>query len=117
MPPAKQNLSIYRGDKFSFTFSIKDGSGNYINKTGFTPKAEIRTTADDAAVAAEFNASLLDQTVAPGAVNIMLTAAETAALAAGKYSWDIQLTEDADPTNVTTYLYGDVTVTPDVTKP
>lgn len=117
MPPVKQNLAIYRGDKFSFTFSIKDGNGNYVPKTGYTPKAEMRTTADDAAVAAEFTASLLDQTAAPGAVNIMLTAAETAALAPGKYVWDIQLTNDGDAEDVTTYLYGDVTVTGDVTKP
>lgn len=117
MPPVKQNLAIYRGDRFSFTFSIKDGAGNYIDKTGYTPKAEMRTTADDAAVAAEFTADLLDQTVAPGAVTLSLTAAETAGLAAGKYTWDVQLTNSTDPTDVTTYLYGDVTVTADVTKP
>lgn len=115
--PVKQNLSIYRGDKFSFTFSIKDGNGVYIDKTGYTPTAQIRTSADDADVVVAFTAALLDQTVAPGAVILTLTAAQTAALAAGKYVWDVQLTNDADPTDVTTYLFGDVTVTADVTKP
>lgn len=114
--PVKKDLAIYRGDKFPFMFSIKDDAGEYMDKTGYTPSAQIRASVDDEAVVAEFVAELLDQVVAPGGVTLLLTGADTAVIPPGNYVWDVQLVNDADPTDVTTYFAGAVTVAGDVTR-
>jgi hypothetical protein len=112
--PVKQDLTVYQGDDFTFTFRIKDPDGTYIDLTGQTPKAEIRQAAGAADVLAEFGADLEDQAVMKGGVTLTLTGAQTAGLAAGSpLAWDVQLTDGNN--KVQTYLYGSVSVMAQVT--
>lgn len=117
--PARYDLSIYQGDDFSLTLRLREQNpdltlGAYIDLTGATAKAEIRATAASATVLAEFTATVLDQTVTPGGLQLSLTHDQTAGLAAGVNGvWDIQVTQAG---LITTYLHGNVTVTAEVTR-
>jgi hypothetical protein len=120
MEPATYDLTLYQGDDRKLTFRLREQNedltpGAYIDLTGSTPKAQIRATPEDPTVAAEFTATLLDQTTTPGGVQLVLTGAQTAALdPAITYSWDVQVENPA--TEVQTYLRGSVTVEAQVTR-
>jgi len=120
--PGSYNLEIYQGDTFKVTVRLRsrnaDGSlGAYLDLTGCTAKAQIRSTEASDTVIAEFVTEILDQTATPGGVKLSLTHGVTAALAptsAAGELWDMQITF-ADGT-VTTYLRGGVKITAEVTR-
>jgi len=121
--PVSRNLTLYQGDTYSFTFRLRDLSpqgdpGNYVDLTGVTAKAQIRQSETTSAVAAEFTATIPDQTVAEdtGRVVLSLTPAETAALNLTNNAgvWDVQLTFP-DGT-IKTYLRGAIRVIREVTR-
>jgi len=110
--PAFVPLRIYQGDDFMLTVRVSQ-SGSPINITGFVFAAEIRDGyADDAPVTETFTITIDD---APGGIlNISLTDLQTAAIDAGDYRWDLQMTDGSE---TTTLLAGPVTVIPQVTSP
>ena len=123
MIPVSRNLTLYQGDSYSFTFRLRERSsqgdpGNYVDLTGVEAKAQIRQSESSSGVAAEFTATIPDQTVAEdtGRVILSLIPAETAALnltnSAGV--WDVQLTFP-DGT-IKTYLRGGIKVIKEVTR-
>jgi hypothetical protein len=124
--PGIVNLNVYQGDRFELLFRLRSQvfnaisgkweSGGYLDLTGVTVKSQLRLKKEDTTVAAEFTCTVADQTVADtkGAVLCVLTPAQTALLAAPAYYYDVQVTSGPDA--VTTYLQGQVMVTPEVTR-
>lgn len=126
MIPAVKDLVLYQGDSFNlfarFRQAVWDPStltyvpGSYINLTGVTPKAQIRKTTATTTVVAEFAFTLGNQSDpnTVGSVNFTLSHSIMAAVVAGDYVWDVQLTfADA---SVATYLAGAVSVIAEVTR-
>lgn len=108
------DITIYQGDDFEFQFRVRDASRNYLDLTGSVPAAQIRASTLSDVVLADFDAQLADQAVSPGLVTLSLTSLQTAALDTGTKVWDVQIT---DPDGkVTTYLFGAVTIKPQVTR-
>jgi hypothetical protein len=121
--PAEHDIEIYRGDTFELFFRVRtrtwDGTawvpGAYRDLTGFTPTAQMRSSADAADPAAlTFVCTLANQTTTPGGVLVRATPALTAGLAIMAGVYDVQL---SDGTDKFTYLKGAVAVDPDVTRP
>jgi hypothetical protein len=118
MLPASKNILVYKGDTYEMFFRLKRkiaiNNTQYIDLTGATVAAQIRTTEASSTVLAEFDCVVEDQedpdTV--GGVTISLPAAETTTLTDGKY--DVQVTYPDG--KVKTYLKGDVKVTQEVTR-
>lgn len=109
--PGNYDLSIYEGDTVKFTVTVKDSNNAAVNLTGYTAKAQLKTSYTDASPI-NFVTAITSPTT--GVVTISLAPATTAALDPSKsYIWDFQLTEPSG--DVRTYLAGDVTVIPEVT--
>ena len=109
--PAKQNLSITRGDTETIVLTMTSDGSTAIDITGRTYRAQIRTTKDATVKAATFTCSVID--AANGEVQCSLTAVQTAALTVGVHYWDL---EETDGSNVSTILSGSVNVLADVTR-
>lgn len=109
--PANYDLIVYQGDALSFTITVKDSIGAAVNLTGYTAKAQLKTSYSDGSPIA-FVTTIT--TPASGVVSVYLAPATTTALIPGSaYIYDFQLT--APGGDVRTYLKGDVTVLPQVT--
>ena len=119
--PDSRNLSIYKGDTFSFSFRLraKNSYGvpaDYVDLTGATAKAQIRATEDSNTIIQEFTCVIPDQTVPEnkGKVILSISAADTGASGFVNGVWDVQLTW---PDNtVRTYLRGTTQVIKEVTR-
>ncbi|CAB4151542.1 hypothetical protein UFOVP587_21 [uncultured Caudovirales phage] len=111
MVPAKQNITITRGDTEVFNITLLDSVSAPINLTGSTFMAQIRYEYDDTAIAASFTCTVTD--AVNGVVNMTLTSAASQALVAGPAFWDLQRTV-GDVVN--TLLAGKCTILHDVTR-
>lgn len=117
--PAVRDITIYQGDTYTLQFRVRaqntDGTpGAYIDLTGATPKAQLRSAPQSTTVIAEFAATLDNQTTNTGGVTLTLTAAQTAALTYDSMAWDAQVTYPSG--TVTTYLRGKATLLYEVTR-
>lgn len=122
--PAVLNLTVYQGDTYEILMRLRLRvwneatqtwiKGGYLDLTGKTAKGQIRSSKASATVAAEFTCQVADQVVTKGAVLCSLTPAQTALLTDESYVYDIQVT--GTPTDVTTYLQGQVSVVKEVTR-
>lgn len=105
----KVNLVIDQGATFSTSISFNNQDGTAINFTDYTGSAQMRkhfTSSNSVS----FSVSLTNQ----GVVTLALTANQTANLVAGRYVYDLEVT---DVSNVVSRLIeGIVTVTPNVTR-
>lgn len=115
MAPGKYDLAIYQGDSFSITVFLKqeeDGNPAY-DLTGWTAKAQMRSKdpAENATVAIEFTCTVDAEA---GSIEVSASASETALVVAGRYSYDLQIT---DGNLVQTILRGTAIVSEEVTKP
>lgn len=110
--PANVDLAIYRGDYIDIEVELTDNEDAPIPLTDLIPEAQLRT-AYDAPSGIAFECTVVD---GPGGkVRIYMSSAATAALAEDAYIWDFQLKNIDD--DARTYFTGDVTVSPEVTKP
>jgi hypothetical protein len=107
--PARYDLCIYTGDTFRFTVVLKS-NGVPIDLTGSQVAAEIRNSKTTVAFGIMTGA-------APGQIDLLLSAAQTAALVSGEslsgFRWDLEITNGE---LVQTWLRGDVSVMRDVTQ-
>jgi len=110
--PANYDLVLYRGDYFPMSITLRDASNVVMNLTGYTGKASIRATYEDA-VAYNFTVTIPAPTT--GAVQLVLPSSVSVTLAPGSYIWDVQLTEPGGA-NVRTYIAGDVKVYDEVSR-
>lgn len=113
MLPATENLTLYRGDTVRLVRRFKGSDGEYLDLTGCSAKAQIRTTSTAADVLVEFDCSLTDQVTTKGGVVLAIPAGLTGDLP-GNALWDMQLTHV--DLSVRTYLEGTVTAKGQVTR-
>jgi hypothetical protein len=107
--PAAVNLTIYRGDDFSFTLTVINRDGSPYDLSSSTVLAQIRTKADAADPAAE----VFTTSISTNVITLTLPSAASAALAAGSYVWDCQLSDSIAP-SVHTIAGGSLTLVADV---
>lgn len=105
----KANIVIDQGTDFSTTINITDDDGLDVDLTDYTGAAQMRKwfTSSNST---NFSVTLSDSTVTLG-----LTSTQTASLTAGRYVYDVELTDTTSNT-VSRILEGIVTVTPNVTR-
>lgn len=112
--PGTYNLSFTTGDTVEFEVALKNPDESPKDLTGYTAKAQIRSTTAAADVLAEFNVvGSLDST---GKIRLRLESTQTEVFRATPQGvWDLEVTKTADLTKLT-ILTGTVRTTPDVTR-
>jgi len=105
------NLTVDQGSTFSASVDITDTEDNILVLTGYTVAGQIRKTYDSS-TAVNFSASVSNAT--QGEVTISLTPAQTNALIAGRYVYDVEITSAGG--TVTRVIEGQLEVTPGVTQ-
>ena len=105
------NLTVDQGSTFSASIDITDTEDNVLVLTGYTVAGQIRKTYDSSA-AVNFTASVSNAST--GEVTISLTPAQTNALVAGRYVYDVEITSAGG--TVTRVIEGQLEVTPGVTQ-
>ena len=113
---ASHDLTIPAGATYSQTLNWKTGSpAAFVNTTGFTARMQLRTSYSAASASLELTTvnGRISLTNA-GVITLSLTATETAALAAGRSVYDLELVSSGG--QVTRLLEGVVTVSPEVTR-
>lgn len=106
------NLVIDQGASFSASIDVTDTDGDALNLTGYTAAGQMRRTYSST-TATDFTASI--QSASQGTVKIELTATETNAIKAGRYVYDVEITNTSTQ-EVIRIVEGQVEVTPGVTR-
>ena len=110
MPYAE--LTIDQGATFESSLDLVDDDGAAINVAGYVFSGQIRKSYYSLNPTANLTLNIVN--AANGNVNIFLSSATTANIKAGRYVYDVKMT---DTTNtVTRIVEGIITVTPQVTK-
>lgn len=104
------NIIIDQGTDFSTAINMTDSTGASLNLTGYSAASQIRKT-HSSSNATAFTATI---TTANSTLTLAMNNSVTAALAAGRYVYDAELTDGSG--TVSRVLEGMVTVTPEVTK-
>ena len=105
------NLSVDQGSTFGAEIDVTDSNGDPLDLAGYTVAGQLRKTYTSTTSTA-FTSSVFS--ASGGIVKISLNATTTNALKAGRYVYDVELT---DSTSIKSrILEGIVTVTPEVTR-
>lgn len=106
----KANLSIDQGATFNTVITLTDNDGNAIDISGYTGAAQMRKhyTSSTAKV---FTVSLGG---ANGTITLSMNANTTANIEAGRYLYDVELTDTSGI--VSRVFEGIVTVNPNITR-
>jgi hypothetical protein len=107
----KANLTIGQGTDYSTTVTITDDNDDIISLEGYTGAAQIRkyytsSTAYDFGVIISANT---------GEVTLEMTSNVTSTIEAGRYVYDVYLTDENNRDS--RIMEGIVTITPSVTRP
>lgn len=106
----KANLTIDQGTDYSTSVNLTDADGNVVALSGYTANAQIRKTYSSSN-SVSFSVALQE---ANGVIQLSLTDAQTANLVAGRYVYDVIVTNQASITS--RVVEGIVTITPRVTR-
>jgi hypothetical protein len=109
--PAKQNLTITRGDTEIIVITMTSDGTTPENITGRTYRAQIRGTKDAAVIDISFTAVVTNG--AAGELTLTALPAATSGLTVGTHYWDL---EETNAGVVSTILAGTVNVLADVTR-
>ena len=112
MTAARYDLVIDQGSDFAIEFTVNE-SGSAKNLTGYTARAQLRPTKSSSTLTATFTCGI--PTPANGKISMSLTNGTTAGLAAGRFFYDLEIFTASD-TLVQRLLFGEVTVTQEVTR-
>lgn len=106
----KVNLLIDQGSTFESTIDLTDDEGNLVDLTGYSAAGQIRKHYTSS------NAVNISVTLggANGTISLGLSANATANLVAGRYVYDVELTDVSG--GVSRIFEGIVTITPQVTR-
>jgi hypothetical protein len=106
----KANLIIDQGSTYSTVIDVTDDNDVPIDLTGYTGSAQIRKHYSSS------NSVAFSVSVSPndGGVVLNLSSTQTSALRAGRYVYDVELTNTSNV--VSRIVEGIVTVTPQVTR-
>lgn len=107
----RSDMIIDQGSTFSTVVTITDTDGSVVNLTGYTANSQIRKHATSASATATFSVT---NGGTSGQLTLGLDYANTAALTAGRYVYDVEVTSGANVRS--RVLEGIVTVTPEVTR-
>lgn len=105
----KSNLLIDQGTTFSSIINLTDEEGNPINLSNYTGAAQMRkhySSSNSVSFAVELTAN--------GRVTLSLSANQTANIVAGRYVYDVEVTDNLG--TISRIVEGIVTVTPNVTR-
>lgn len=105
------NLTMDQGSDFQATIDVNDSSGNNLNLTGYSVAGQMRKSYASS-TATNFTAAITNAT--NGVLSISLTAAQTNALKAGRYVYDVEITSSTN--EVSRVVEGQIEVTPGVTR-
>ena len=103
------NVVIDQGTTFSLELNLTNDDTTAKDLTNYTITSQMRKSYE-ATTATSFTTAKVNAT---GKITISLTAAETAAVKAGRYVYDIEIASSSETLRV---LEGIVTVTPNVTR-
>lgn len=109
--PAKQNLTLTRGDTEIIVITMTTDGTTPENITGRTYRAQIRTVKDAATIDLSFTAVVTNG--AGGEITLTALPAATSTLSVGTHYWDL---EETNAGVVSTILAGTVNVLADVTR-
>lgn len=106
----KANLVVDQGSTFSTSINLTDTDGQALSLESYTGAAQMRkhyTSSNSVSFAVGIEANT-------GVVSLSLTANQTANIVAGRYLYDVELTDGSN--NVSRIIEGIVTVTPNITR-
>ena len=106
------NIVVDQGADYSAGIDVTDSDGDALDLTGYSAAGQIRKTYSSS-TAVNFTASIASPTTA-GVVNIGLTNAQTNAMKAGRYVYDVEITSSGG--TKTRVLEGQIEITPGVTQ-
>ena len=107
------NLTIDQGASFKAEIDVKDSDGDALNLTGYTGAGQMRKTYSSSSKV-DFTVEFKDPR-SSGTLSILLSAAQTNAIKAGRYVYDVEVTKTSD-SEVTRVIEGQIDVTPGVTR-
>jgi len=105
-------LTINQGATFESDLDLVDDDGSAINVANYVFSGQIRKSYYSLNPTANLTLNIVN--AASGNVNIYLSAATTSNIKAGRYVYDVKMTDTAN--TVTRIVEGVITVTPQVTK-
>jgi hypothetical protein len=117
MAAGSHNFYMEQGATFQHQLTWQDAALDPINVTGYTAQMQLRTTeeaADPPALTLTTENNRITLGGAAGTITLLVTAADTALLAAGSYVYDLELISGAG--FVTRLIEGAVTVDREVTR-
>jgi hypothetical protein len=106
----RANITIDQGATFSTVLNLTDQNGNIINLTDYTVAAQVKkwyTSVNSVSFGATINS-------AAGSITLSLTSNQTSLMWAGRYVYDVIVTDSSN--NVSRIVEGEVVVTPGVTN-
>jgi len=106
-------LTIDQGATFSSVITLTNDDNTAIDLTGYTFECQIRKSYYSTNATANI-AVTIEGDAANGAVRLSLDSANTANIKAGRYLYDLKMTDDEDTT--IRVIEGIVTITPQVSK-
>jgi len=106
----KANLKVDQGSDFSTAINLTDDDGNALNLAGYTGAAQIRKYYTSTT---SYNFDV-DITANTGQITLSLTANTTNNITAGRYVYDLEITDSGGI--VSRVLEGIITITPGVTR-
>jgi len=104
------NIVIDQGTDFETSITLTNAEGTQLDVSGMSAASQIRRTHTSSNSVA-FTAALANNT---GTLTLSLNNATTSALTAGRYVYDVELTDASSV--ISRILEGVVTVTPEVTR-
>jgi len=106
----KANLKVDQGSDFSTAINLTDDDGDALNLAGYTGEAQIRKYYTSTT---SYNFDV-DITANTGQITLSLTANTTNNITAGRYVYDLEITDSGGV--VSRVLEGIITITPGVTR-
>ena len=111
--PGTYNLTVYQGADFDRTFTVTQ-SGTALNLTGYTSAMQVREAADSTAYLLSLTSgSGITLGGTAGTIAVAITSAQSSALSAGSYAYDLELIAGSQ---ITRLLQGSVNVVGNVTR-
>jgi hypothetical protein len=106
------NIVVDQGADYSASIDVTDSDGDNIDLSGYTAAGQIRKTYSSS-TAVDFTVAVASPASA-GILNISLSNTQTNAMKAGRYVYDIEITNSGGVK--TRVLEGQVEITPGVTQ-
>jgi len=112
MSAARYNLVIDQGSDFAISFTVKE-DGSVKNLTGYSARAQMRTSRNATSIAATFTCTIATPT--NGTVVMSLANGASSSLTAGTYVYDLEVFT-ANNAAVVRLIQGSVDLTQEVTR-